>query len=552
MSVVTGATGCLVKGLRLIKELWFQILGFSVAIAGAMVLTPSLRNWALSFGLIDLSDGERKLHSQAVPRLGGVVLAVAAAAGVGVVAALGGLSSVGRNSALLAAVAGGMAMHFLGLWDDIASIRARHKMVWQLAIASTVFAVGLRLDIVQLPVVGEIAFPLWVSYVCTVLWLVGVTNAFNLIDGVDGLASGIAVIALATISAIALANGHNAVALTAIVFAAAVLGFLRYNLAPATIFLGDSGSLLVGFMLASLGILAVQQPSGAVPIMVPILILGLPGLDTALAILRRFLRGQKIFSADHGHIHHRLLHMGLTPRQVCARLYGASIVLSLGALILHDQSYSQIVVLVLIAMVAVLMVYRLRFQEFEELGRLLSRQVSRDFIRRNIRIREASDRLRSAASLPDVFRVLEHAFSEDGLEASEIQLSQSYLTSRTPAATDSKGPDHRTLWSWSRHPDICAESWKVSFPLVDDSGVGFGSLIIWPKAQRGTSSPYQLNVISEHVRHELERKLLRLWWAGELLGVGKALAEPVVSFSLSRRTPLAVHKFREPSAETVA
>jgi UDP-GlcNAc:undecaprenyl-phosphate GlcNAc-1-phosphate transferase len=532
----------------------YQLIGCFIALAGALAFTPMLRNWARSIGLIDLSDGERKLHIEPVPRIGGVAISLSVLLAIAVMGLLDGASPFVQSPVLAAAIAGGLAMHLLGFWDDLASIRARYKLVWQFLIATTVFIAGLRIETVALPFSGEITFSMWSSYLLTVLWLVGVTNAFNLIDGIDGLASGIACIALVAMAMFAFLIGNTGVAFSAILISAAILGFLCYNFAPASIFLGDSGSLFLGFMLASIGILAVQSPSGAIPIITPMLILGIPGLDTALAIVRRFLRGQKIFAPDHGHIHHRLLHLGYTPRQATVRLYGAAILLAMSAFIVSDMSHSPTIILIMIGGATIFAVHRLRFQEFEELGRLLRRQASRDSIRRNIGIREASSQLRGASDLPSVLAILEKTFDDNGLEAAEIRLRQSFIVARSnTGSTEPRTTEDRTLWSWSRTPHISPESWKIVWPLLDDAESCFGALTIWQTGTQASGVLPQLNVISEHLREELEQKLLRLWWSGGLPTTGRIPARLAPTATPPRRSKTSsLRTVPRSGAETVA
>jgi UDP-GlcNAc:undecaprenyl-phosphate GlcNAc-1-phosphate transferase len=307
------------------------------------LLTPLVSTVSNALGLVD-APGGRKVHSMSVPRLGGV--AVACAAGLALLAVVPLAPALGASTADLGGIApilaGGALVFAIGVVDDLSGLPPWPKLLVQVAAALIVMQSGLRVE--RITVAGQTwQLGFW-SWPLTLVWIVGVTNAFNLIDGVDGLAAGVSVIAGATCAAILVARGHVAEAMLLTALVGAALGFLVYNFWPASIFLGDGGSLLFGFVLATTAITGWQKGATALAAGVPLLIFALPIADGATTLLRRLVRrgdpnGLSIAAAlarvvepDRRHIHHRLLALGLSPRRTVALLYLLTLILSALAL----------------------------------------------------------------------------------------------------------------------------------------------------------------------------------------------------------------------------
>lgn len=297
---------------------------FLAALVAALLLTPVVLRVARAFSLFD-QPGERRIHTAPTPRLGGIAVFAATFVAAG---AAGLVTGFGRSPELLVGTAlGALVMFAAGLWDDLRGLSPRQKLLAQLLAASVVCLFGFRIGALTLGgapqhISAALGVPL------TILWIVAITNAFNLIDGLDGLATGIAIVALGTTLAIAVVLGRTEVAFLAAALLGALFGFLRYNFNPARIFLGDSGSLFVGFMLAVLSVSGATKSSTAVLAIVPLFALALPLMDTLLAVARRWLRGISFSTADGRHIHHRLLARGLTPRRAALVLYVAAAALA--------------------------------------------------------------------------------------------------------------------------------------------------------------------------------------------------------------------------------
>ena len=275
---------------------WSCLKAFLVALA----LTPILRDVFRTYHIVD-RPGLRKVHAYPIPRLGGIALAIAFVAG------LTGLHAGGLVWELLP---GAALIFMIGILDDFFDLSARIKFVGQIFAAGLAYWAGLR-----------IPGPLALSLPITIFWLVLACNALNLVDGLDGLCAGLGCTGAFALFAMAVMQGNPPLASATLILACGLLGFLCYNFSRATMFLGDSGALLIGFLLGCCGVLWSQQTGVQVGMIAPVLVIWLPIMDLGLSILRRWAAGRPIFSADRGHIHHRLLDRGLTPKEAVLLLY---------------------------------------------------------------------------------------------------------------------------------------------------------------------------------------------------------------------------------------
>jgi UDP-GlcNAc:undecaprenyl-phosphate GlcNAc-1-phosphate transferase len=318
----------------------YLIIGCSSA-ALALILTPLIGRGATALGLVD-APGGRKVHTQSVPRLGGVAVAVAATLSLALTVWL--VPAAGAQTpwpVLQPFVLAGGLIFLGGLVDDIRGLGPGPKLVLEMTAAVVMMTSGLLIERVTL--LGTTVHLGWLAWPVTAAWLVGLTNAFNLIDGVDGLASGIAAIAGAACGAILIARGHGVEAMLLAAFVGAALGFLVYNFEPASIFLGDSGSLVIGFLLAATAIAGWQKGATALATAVPLLLFALPIADAGMTLARRGLARpadgrslgaamRRIIEPDREHIHHRLLAIGWSARRTAVTLYIVTAILSLLAL----------------------------------------------------------------------------------------------------------------------------------------------------------------------------------------------------------------------------
>ena len=258
----------------------------------------------------------------------------------------------------------------------------------------------------------------------TILWVIWVSNAFNLIDGLDGLAAGSALFSTLVVFVLALINHNELVSISTLVLAGSIIGFLRFNFNPATIFLGDCGSLFIGFMLGALALAGYQKTPTMVAVSIPAVSLGLPIAETILSVLRRFLVGKPLLAADRNHIHHRLLQRGLSQRQAVLTLYGVSALCALLSLfLLYPGGGSTGTVLVVLGTVVCFGVKRLGYHELHELGRVAHRTAEKKkVIANNVAIRKASERLAATSSVFELQSVLVDAFSANDFDGFGLNL----------------------------------------------------------------------------------------------------------------------------------
>jgi UDP-GlcNAc:undecaprenyl-phosphate GlcNAc-1-phosphate transferase len=301
-----------------------------VAAVLALVLTPAVRALGRRWGLVDVPAG-RKIHTESVPRIGGVGVTLAAMLALVLAAASGQVSGADVRG-WVPVLLGGVVVFGVGLRDDLKPVPPWVKLSFQVVAAGVAVALGVRIDHVTLL---DVTHPLGLLAVpVTLVWIVGLTNAFNLMDGLDGLATGLAIIAAATCAAVALSRGDSQGGLLLVALLGALCGFLPYNFNPATIFLGDSGSLVVGHVLAVTAITGWQKGATALAVAVPLLIFALPISETVISVVRRTrdVGLRHVFSADQAHIHHRLIELGLSHRGAVLLLYVVALVLALLAL----------------------------------------------------------------------------------------------------------------------------------------------------------------------------------------------------------------------------
>jgi UDP-GlcNAc:undecaprenyl-phosphate GlcNAc-1-phosphate transferase len=306
------------------------VLGFVLSFLLAYALTPLARRLALGLGAVDRERCD-KIHHGLVPRLGGVAIAAAfylPVVGVALRTNLFADSLYNEPRRMAALLGGGMIVLALGIYDDVKGANAWTKLAVQIPVAAAVWWLGVRVQGFTTLSGGEVGLTAGSSFLITVLWIVGVVNAINLIDGLDGLASGIALQALGAVAILAWHREEPALALLSIVLAGSVGGFLIHNVHPATVFMGDSGSMFLGFVIAVASIWSSQKSATTVGVVLPAVALGLPLLDTSLALLRRLRSNQPVMVGDLDHIHHRLLAFGWPYRRTVLVLYAVSLFFS--------------------------------------------------------------------------------------------------------------------------------------------------------------------------------------------------------------------------------
>ncbi|MFN8671738.1 MAG: MraY family glycosyltransferase [Candidatus Sericytochromatia bacterium] len=301
---------------------WPYVVALLVAWLGTDLLIPHVVRFAHYMGKMDQPD-PRKVHKTPIPRLGGIAIFLGFLLSLLMIEFLEP-GFFAKSSKWYGIIAGSSMMFLLGVVDDLKPLPAKVKFIAQIIIASVAYSLGVKMLVLSNPFGDMWVLPTWLSAFMTVFWLVGITNTINLIDGLDGLAAGVSMIAGITLSIIAIQTGQVFAAVIILTLVGGTIGFLRYNFNPAKIFMGDSGSLFLGFTLAAISVSSVLKFATTVTILIPLLILGVPIFDTAFAIVRRAINKKPIFQPDKGHLHHRLLKLGLSQRRTVITIYSFS------------------------------------------------------------------------------------------------------------------------------------------------------------------------------------------------------------------------------------
>lgn len=321
---------------------------FIVSLLISLGLTPVAIKLAPKIGAIDIPLDDRRMHKKAMPRCGGLAIYLASM----LTMLIFHVDKIDQR--MIGVAIAGTLIFIMGLVDDIKRLSAKVKLAGQIISALILFASSVKISFISNPWgPGTIEFPLLVSLLVTVFWIVGLTNTINLIDGLDGLAAGISFIATLCIAYIALIHNRVEVAPAFLALAGACLGFLPWNFHPAKIFMGDGGALYLGFMIAALSVMSPMKSATVVATILPLFVLALPILDTALAILRRIRRGRPIMEADRYHLHHRVLDVGMGHKRTVLTLYCISGIMGVAAILISRDLFLDGALLILIAITLV-------------------------------------------------------------------------------------------------------------------------------------------------------------------------------------------------------
>jgi UDP-GlcNAc:undecaprenyl-phosphate GlcNAc-1-phosphate transferase len=306
-----------------------HLTAFVVATVVVLISTPVVKKIGLKSGLFD-PPGERKIHRQPMVRLGGVSIFIGTVTALLTVWGIGGFGVLppDQEYEIWGVTIGGIFFFLIGLADDLLGLSPISRLLMQTLVATGAWQAGVHIDFLTIPFLGLLSLPAWISLPITVVWLVGMANAINWIDGLDGLAAGVSFIAATTMIIVCLFMHQPAAALIAAALAGGTLGFLRYNFNPAQIFMGDGGAYFLGFTLAGIGVVGLVKGVTTVTVTVvslPYIILAVPILDMSAVILDRLRSGKSPFKADKRHLHHRLLQAGLSHRFVVLFIYSLTL-----------------------------------------------------------------------------------------------------------------------------------------------------------------------------------------------------------------------------------
>ena len=333
------------------RQVLFMIFAFIVSFAFTFATTPLVRRFAFKIGAIDIPKDNRRMHKKPTPRIGGLAIIFGFTVAT--------LCFAQPSRQLYGTLAGAAIIAVMGVIDDCKNLPAKLKFVIQIIAALVVvFAGDIKIDVFTNPnFLSDNPYwvlPEWLSVTLTVIWIVFITNAVNFIDGLDGLAAGVSAIMSISLVFISIRVGEYSIAILGIALMGSCFGFLPFNFNPAKIFMGDTGSTFLGFMLATLSIQGVFKSYAVISFAVPLLILGLPLFDALFAMIRRILRGQSPMTADRGHLHHRLVDMGFSQKQTVFILYAISGVLGITAVLLAESGVLRALLLVICVLILLL------------------------------------------------------------------------------------------------------------------------------------------------------------------------------------------------------
>ena len=469
-----------------------------IVFVGALVASAALTRWVRDFsnarGWSSIPSSDRHIHTRPIPRLGGVAIFITLWCVALLAWAAGHFGVLGFvfPQATFKVLGPATIIFVVGLIDDFRGLGPYVKFVAQTGAAILLFCNGFGISQVSLlrshPHLGWL-----VGLPLTILWVLWITNAFNLIDGLDGLAAGSALFSTLVTGVVAIMLHNEGILLLTTVLAGAIAGFLRYNFNPASIFLGDCGSLLIGFLLSAMALAGSQKAPTVVAVAIPVVSLGLPILDVTLAVLRRFLSCKRLFTADREHIHHKLLGRGVSHRQAVLVLYGVSACFGLLSLFLLHPASIRVSLVLTVAGIGVLAgVGQLRYHEFLELGHVANRTLNQRYVIANdINIRRATEALESCASLLQFCQVLQQCLKPAGFDGFGV-----YLNSDLPAwsevypFTQISGSKLRFFWNHSLRLSA-ATNWSLSFSLAKSNGERLGNFALYRK---NTSCPLLIDL----------------------------------------------------------
>ena len=461
-----------------------QLLEFAAALLASATLTRWIRDFSIARKWVIIPNSDRHVHVRPIPRLGGVAIFLTLWCAV-LLAHCASMYFGTRAhpwSTVAFKILGPATIIFLfGLIDDFCGLSPYVKFAVQVGAAVLLFFNGLGITHVSIAS-GHFHLGWLVGLPLTILWVLWITNAFNLIDGLDGLAAGSALFSTLATCVVAIRFHNEMILFMTLVLAGAIAGFLRYNFNPASIFLGDCGSQLIGFLLSAIAIAGSQKSPTVVAVAIPVVSLGLPIVDVAVAVIRRFLSYKRLFDADREHIHHKLLGRGISHRQAVLVLYGVSACFGLLSLFLLNPHGTAIATVLAVVGIGVLIgVQQLHYPEFLELGRAANRTLNqRRVIANDIGIRRAPDALGSCTTLAQFCEILQQCLKPVGFDGFGL-----YLSSGLPATVEvypfPAAGGRKFKFFWNHSTTSLETNWSMTFSLPRRNGKRLGSLTLYRK-----------------------------------------------------------------------
>jgi UDP-GlcNAc:undecaprenyl-phosphate/decaprenyl-phosphate GlcNAc-1-phosphate transferase len=486
------------------------LLVFVSSIVLSLVCTRWVRNFATAHGWVAAPELDRHVHTNSVPRIGGVAIFVSFMVVAGLAMLLSrwtGITLEMPARAMFSILGAAFIIFLLGLYDDVRFVGPYWKFGIQALAAVLLYAGGVGIHRLDLLSAGH-ALRTAIGLPLTVLWVLLITNAFNLIDGLDGLAAGSALFSTFVVFVTSLVAPNAATTLLAIALAGVILGFLHFNFHPASIFLGDSGSMFIGFMLAALALAGSEKAPTMIAVAIPVVSFGLPILDVALAVSRRFLSGKPLFRGDRDHIHHKLLNRGLSQRNAVLVLYGVTACFALLSLVLLHDAAMIALVLAMIGIGIALGVQYLGYVEFSELQYVWRRTAERKrVIANNVELRRAVEALNHCADVQMLCGILRNSLHSIGFDGFRLERHLAERFADFPLMPLQRTQEGELQLFWD-HEGRSESIWELRLELSasPDHRLGRFSLL-----RRGVDSPLlvDFNLLSCEFRMALSYAVLR-------------------------------------------
>ncbi|MCL5023046.1 MAG: undecaprenyl/decaprenyl-phosphate alpha-N-acetylglucosaminyl 1-phosphate transferase [Nitrospirae bacterium] len=442
------------------KHIYYFFSYLVVSLGLALALVPLMRSLSFRLGAVDRGTG-RRAHKGIVPRLGGIGIFLAFVVPLAFSLSRGEWDKF--HGRMLGVLIGSAVIFLTGLYDDVKGAKIGHKLLLEILAAVFIYYWGIRITLISSPFGSPIDLG-WFSVPATVLWIVVITNAINLIDGMDGLAAGTVILISALLFSLTGDNVH--MQLTYAILAGSLLGFLRYNFPPASIFMGDSGSLFLGFFLGSVSILSSHKATAVATLMVPVIAFSLPLMDMTYAVLRRFYRGMPLGEADKEHIHHKLLEKGFSRRKVLLILYAVNILILVSVLLVvrrqFDLSFFGLVFLVVLAVLGLRMLGYIEFiPRIREV--LRNHAIGRKRKYFNYVIRRFRRNVAKSETLDDFWTHLRNLMDEYNFSRAEVNLE-------IPGVSN-------PVFAFTNRFDA-GRPMSLSFPIMNGSGEQLGEVRI--------------------------------------------------------------------------
>jgi UDP-GlcNAc:undecaprenyl-phosphate GlcNAc-1-phosphate transferase len=486
------------------------LLCFLISVALSLVFTRWVRNYANARGWVATPELDRHVHTTSVPRLGGVAIFVSFMVVAGLAMLLPrwtGITLAMPARAMFSILGSAFIIFLLGLYDDVRFVGPYWKFGIQALAAVWLYVGGVGIHRLDLLSAGH-ALRTAVGLPLTVLWVLLITNAFNLIDGLDGLAAGSALFSTFVVFVTSLVAPNATTTLLAIALAGVILGFLHFNFHPASIFLGDSGSMFIGFMLAALALAGSEKAPTMIAVAIPVVSFGLPILDVALAVSRRFLSGKPLFRGDRDHIHHKLLNRGLSQRDAVLVLYGVTACFALLSLVLLHDAAMIALVLAMIGIGVALGVQYLGYVEFSELQYVWRRTAERKrVIANNVELRRAVEALNHCADVQMLCGILRNSLHSIGFDGFRLERHLAERFADFPLMPLQRTQEGELQLFWD-HEGRSESIWELRLELSasPDHRLGRFSLL-----RMGVDSPLlvDFNLLSCEFRMALSYAVLR-------------------------------------------